>query len=76
MQKSIFTVPLVQYALELSLGPNTLYKQICNVAFFYNNFHQLLAIEMTFTAGCSPVVASFEREDVRMCLFPNLTCDY
>ena len=67
---------LVQYAVELSSDPNRLYKQICNVAFFFNNFHQLLAIEMTFTAGCSPVAASFEREDVRMCPFGNLTCDY
>ena len=67
---------LVQYALESSSDPNGLYKQICNVAFFYNNFHQILAIEMTSTTGCIPVPASFEREDVRMCPFANLTCDY
>ena len=77
MQKSIFfTVSLVQYAVELSSDSNRLYKQICNVAIFYNDFHQLLVIEMTFTAGCSSAAASFEREDVRMCLFANLTCDY
>ena len=67
---------LLQYAVELSLDPNRLCKQICNVAFFYNNFHQLLAIKITFTAGCSPAAASFQREDVRMCLFAYLTCDY
>ena len=46
-----------------------------NVAFFYNNLHQILPIVMTFTAGCSPVAASFEREDVRMCPFANHICD-
>ena len=67
---------LVQYALELSSDANKLYKQICNAAFFFNNFHQLLTMEMTFTAGFSPVAASFERDDVRICPFGNLTCDY
>ena len=75
-KRVLFTVSLVQYALELSSDPNRLYKQICNVAFFYNNFHQLLTIEMTFTARCSLVATSFEREDVRICSFANLTCDY
>ena len=76
MQKSIFfTVSLVQYAVGLSSDPNRLYKQICNVVFFYNKFHQLLAIEMSFTAGYSLVAASFEREDVRMCPFGNQICD-
>ena len=56
---------LVQYAVELSSDPNRLYKQICNVA-----------IDMTFIAGCSPAATSFEREDVRMRPFANLTCDY
>ena len=58
------------------INSNRLYKQICNVAFFYNNFNQTLAIEMTFIAGCSPAAASFEREYVRMRPFANLTCDY
>ena len=59
MQKSIFfTVSLVQYAVGLSSDPNRLYKQICNVVFFYNKFHQLLAIEMSFTAGYSLAAAS------------------
>ena len=77
MQNSIFfLVSIVQYALESSSDPNRLYKQICHVAFFYNHFHQTLAIEMTFIAGCSPVAASFEREYVRMRPFANLKCDY
>ena len=67
-KRVFFTVSLVQYSLELSSDPNRLYKQICNVAFFFTNFHQLLTTEMTFTAGCSPVATSFECEDVRMFL--------
>ena len=47
-----------------------------NVAFFNNNFHQLLPIVMIFIAGSSPAAASFEREDVRICPFVNLICDY
>ena len=76
MLKSIFLVSLVQYALDLSSDGNRLYKQICNAAFFCNNFNQTLPIEMSFTAGCSPAAASFEREDVRMCPFANLICHY
>ena len=47
-----------------------------NVAFFYNHFNQILPIAMTFTVGCNPAAASFEREDVRMCPFVNLIRDY
>ena len=58
------------------IRPNRLYKQTCNVAFFYNNFNLIFPFDMTFIAGCSLVAASFEREDARMCPFTNLTCDY
>ena len=75
-KRVLFTVSLVQYALELSSDPNRLYKQTCNVAFFYNNFNQILPFDMTFIAGCSLVAASFEREDAIMCPCTNLTCDY
>ena len=71
MQNNIF------YFLQYTPGTtNRLYKQTCNVAFCYNNFNQILPIDMTFIAGCSLVAASFEREDARMCPFANLTCDY
>ena len=69
-----FTVPLVQYALESH--QTQIYKQTCNVAFFSNNFNQILLIDITVIAGCSLVAPSFEREDVRMGPFANLTCDY